>query len=213
MESVKGSEPSWRPTRRVPTDLTALRAGLRQSRVPRWLLVVVLALTAGVGYGQVHRAAVAAEAAWRPTSPAWVVVEDLTAGAVIGPADVESRLLPAAMLPRDARTTSPIGLRLRDSVVRGEIIRTGRLSEAASGSLGAQLPPGTAGMRLTDPTPHLSVGDTVDLYALLGGERVAERARVLMIDEGTATVALPEIFVPDVVRALTTGDVVPVVVP
>lgn len=213
MENSTGADASWWPLRRVATDLDAVRGALRRSRFPRWLLVVALAVTFGAGYGRVHRDAVTAQDAWRPTSPAWVAATDLSAGAVIGASDVESRLLPAATLPRDVQTKSPIGLRLRETVVRGEIVRTGRLSDAAAGTIGAQLRPGTAAMRLTDPAPHLSIGDTIDLYALLGGERVAERARVLTIDEGNATVAIAEVFVPDVVRALTTGDVVPVIVP
>jgi SAF domain-containing protein len=206
MPELTRPDPRWRP------DPAAVRLAIRRSRWPRVVLVLVVAILVG---GYLDRAAgEAAEAAdaWAPLTDAWVAATDLEAGITIGPADVVRRSLPAIALPRDPVRESPVGRRLHDDLVAGEIVRDGRLTDGAAGPLAARLPGGTGGVRLLSPAPHLAAGDVVDLYALLSGEQVARGAEVISVDDGMPTVAIATNELPAVVRSFTTGDVVPVLV-
>jgi SAF domain len=174
--------------------------------------VLVIALLLGNRLDTAIGAARDTERAWRPIEGIWVAAVDLDAGATIAPGDVAVTVLPAAALPRDPVPDSPVGRRLRDPLAAGEIIRVGRLTDGAGGPLVARLPADHGGLRLRTPAPHLRVGDLVDLYTLLDGERVAARAEVVSLDEDLPTVAVATGDLPAVIRALTTGDVVPVVV-
>ena len=201
-----------RPDPRPRPDLATVRLAIRRSRWPRIVLVVVVAIVVGGYLDRAAGNATEAANAWVVDDDIWVVTTDLDAGATIGPADVIRRSLPATALPRDATRESPVGQRLRDDLVTGEIVRTGRLADTAMGPLAARLPADSGGVRLLTPAPHLNPGDLVDLYALLSGERVARRAEVVAVDEGLPTVAIATAELAAVVRSFTTGDVVPVVV-
>jgi hypothetical protein len=196
----------WRP------DFAAIRQLIRRSRWPRLLLALALALSAGALLDQARRDAVTAENSWTPAADVWVMTADLEAGVTIGPVDVVARSLPSAALPRDPVRESPVGLRLRDGVAAGEILRLGRIADSSAGVLASQLPAGSAGLQLPGATTHLGIGDVIDLYALLTGERVATGAEVIAINDGLPTVAIATADLPAVVRTFTTGDVVPVVV-
>ncbi len=201
-----------RPDVRRHLDPFAVRAALRRHRWPRLLLVLAVALLLGARLDAAIGAADAAERAWRPVDEVWVAVADLDAGVEITPDDVRPARLPSAALPRDPVTENPVGRRLRDAVAAGEIIRIGRLTDGTDGTLVALLPADHGGVRLQSPAPHLRVGDVVDLYARLDGERVAARAEVVSIDDDLPTVAIATADLPAVIGAFTTGDVVPVVV-
>jgi pilus assembly protein CpaB len=206
MPELTRPDTRWRP------DPAALRLAIRRSRWPRVVLVLIVAMGVG-GYldRTVGEAAEAAEA-WAPLTDTWVAATDLAAGITLGPADVVRRPLPAAALPRDPVRESPVGRRLHDDLVAGEVVRDGRLADGATGPLAARLPEGAGGVRLLSPAPHLAAGDVVDLYALLNGERVARGAEVISMDDDLPTVAVAGAELPAVVRAFTTGDVVPVLV-
>ena len=137
---------------------------------------------------------------------------DLPAGALIGPEDTAVRLLPVAVVPRDPVLDDPTGSRLRDPVATDEVLREGRLSSRAGSASAARLPPGTAGLGIDDGGADFTIGDRIDLHGLLTGIRLARDAEVIALADGGITVAIGSAEIDAVIRALTTGGVVPVLV-
>jgi hypothetical protein len=201
-----------RPDTRWRPDPAAVRLAMRRSRWPRIILVLIVAFVVGGYLDRAAGEATEAADAWAPLTDVWVAAGDLEAGIALEPADLVRRSLPAVALPRDPVRESPVGRRLHDGLVAGEVVRDGRLADGATGPLAARLPEGAGGVRLLNPAPHLAAGDVVDLYALLSGERVARGAEVISMDDGLPTVAIAAGELPAVVRAFTTGDVIPVLV-
>lgn len=201
-----------RPAATAPLDLARARRLLRRSRWPRILLVAATALVLG-GLVEHERArAVTAASAWGAGEAVWVATRELPAGVPIDETDVERRILPRGALPSDAVHDSPVDLRLRDAVTAGEILRSARLTGPEVGLLAARLPAGTGGVQLRTVAPHLGIGDIVDLHTLLDGIPVTRGAEVVGIDDDVPTVAVVTADIDAVIRAFTTGDVVPVVV-
>ncbi len=137
---------------------------------------------------------------------------DLPAGVLIGPGDTVVRLLPVSVVPRDAVFDDPTGSRLRDAVAIDEVLREGRLSSRAESASAARLPPGTAGLSIDDGGADFTIGDLIDLHGLLTGIRLAREAEVIALADGAITVAIGSAEIDSVIRALTTGGVVPVLV-
>jgi Flp pilus assembly protein CpaB len=158
-----------------------------------------------------QRGAAALRDQWGPTVTAWTVVADLDSGHVLGQGDLAMRRLPPAALPADAVATAPYGRRLLDPVGEGEIVRAGRVDGGDPGPSGSRLGSGRGAVALTMPAPHLEIGDRVDLYGLLDGDIVAADAEVVDVTHEVPVVAVDDRDLPAVIRAFTTGDVVPVV--
>lgn len=204
------SEPVRPPAIAGPRALVgALRVSARSRRVR---VVVALGLTLVLAQVARHADDRAAETqrAWEPSADVWVATTAVDAGTLLTDANTAPRRLPAAALPADAITGSPTGRRSAVDLAPGEILRDARLGGA--GPLASQLLPDEGIVTLTADAAHLTAGDTVDLYALLTGDMVARRARVIEVDTGIAVVAVPEAVLPAVVRTFTTGDVIAVLV-
>lgn len=156
-----------------------------------------------------------ARAAWRPAGPVLVVERTVADGAPVSAADVESRRVPAFLVPDDALTDLPAGARALDDLTPGEIVRAGRLAPSGSSVTAARLPPGSGGVVLpADAAVGLEAGDRVDLVALASGLTVSRGARVVRVGpDGDATVAVSDTDRAGVVRALAGGGVVSVLVP
>lgn len=205
------SDPS-RPTASL-TDPRTLIGAVRvagRSRPARLAVALVLALVlAQLGRHADDRAA-ARERAWEPAADVWVATAAIDAGTLLTDANTAARRLPAIALPADALTTAPEGRRSAVDLAEGEILRDERLGGA--GRLASQLRPDEGLVTLGADAAHLSAGDLVDLYALLTGDVVARRARVVDVEEGRALVAVAESVLPAVIRTFTTGEVVAVLV-
>ncbi|MEZ5247540.1 MAG: SAF domain-containing protein [Acidimicrobiales bacterium] len=175
-------------------------------------MAALLILASLVALRAEHQAAARLRAEWGPHVAAWTVVTDLESGHVLAESDLVTRLLPPAALPADAVTVAPVGGRLLDSVGEGEIVRAGRVDGVDEASDGSHLGSGRGAVALSSAAPHLEVGDRVDLYGLLDGDLVAAGAVVVDVtDDRVPVVAVDDGDLPAVIRAFTTGDVVPVV--
>ena len=77
----------------------------------------------------------------------------------------------------------------------------------------AGLPPGTRGVPVPVDSAVFSVGDAVDVHAILDGSAVVAGAAVVSVDEDEVILAVPAEHVDVAVDALTTGGVILVLVP
>ncbi len=205
--------PAPPPTRRVISSLVVLAA--RRYHLIRWAVAgsAVLVLTLSVTNARAR--ATAAESRWADLRTVWVATSDLGAGGLLTDSDTHRVELPMAAIPRDASTTSPIGRRLHDDLAEGEILRDGRLADTSASEAAALLGPRSRGVTLRiDDGGGLVVGDRVDLLALVDGRPLAANAVVVATDDrGWATFSVPEGRVSAVVREISAGGVIPVLVP
>ncbi len=202
---------------RRPTPLPRLHAGaifarVRHHRRTRLLVTGLLVAAAWWAIQAEHRRAENAAAAWGPATIVWVAATDLDAGHLLASPDLIERTLPPGALPADVVTEPPLGQRLVDAVGQGEILREARVDGVGSSANGSVVGDGRGAVRLSLPTPHLQPGDHVDLYGLVTGSIVASRAEVIAVVDEIAVVAVAEEVLGDLIRAFTSGDVVPVLV-
>lgn len=184
---------------------------VRRSRWPRLVLTIVIGSAVGFWLVGIYDNATTAQAQWQTEVDGWTATRDLVAGTTLVTGDVAPTRLPTAGTPHDATLTDPHGLTLRDSMAGGEIVRDGRLT-TANGRLAAQLGDAAGALTIsTDGTP-LEAGDLVDLYGLIDGNRLATDAAVIEVHEGFVTVAIADQQIQAVIRSLTVGGVVPVLV-
>lgn len=194
-------------------DPRALAAALRVTARSRRVRVVVafgLALVLTQLTRHADDRAAEMERAWEPAAEVWVATTPIEAGTLLTDANTAPRRLPSVALPTDAVTASPTGRRSAVALAEGEILRDDRLG--GGGPIASQLHPDEGIVTLSADAAHLAPGDTVDLYALLTGDVVARRARVIEVDTGIAVVAVPRTVLSAVVRTFTTGDVIAVLV-
>lgn len=204
-------EPGRPPVVDLRARAASLRRTLRRSRLPRLALVVVAGWAIGSWLASVDETARRARTAWGSETTVWVVRHDVPAGDLIGPGDVELRRLPVAVVVPGAVEADPTGRRVRDPLVAGEPVHPVRLAGASLGAVAARLPEGTVALTLAHDGAMLEIDDRVDLHGLLSGARLARDAEVLAVDETRFAAAVGRDEVTTVVRALTTGGVVPVV--
>jgi len=205
--------PAPLPTRRAISSLVVLAA--RRFHLVRWAVAgsAVLILTLSVTNARAR--ANAAESRWADVRTVWVADSDLGAGQLITDPDTHRVELPVAAIPRDASTTSPVGRRLHDDVAEGEILRDGRLADGSTSETAALLAPRNRGITLRiDDGSGLTVGDRVDLLAMIDGRPLAANAVVVATDDrGWATFSVSEARVSAVVSEISVGGVMPVLVP
>ena len=104
----------------------------------------------------------------------------------------------------------PTGARARDRLLPGEAVHSARLA-IGTGTTAALLPAGRVAITLSHDGAALEPDDRIDLHDGLTGARLARDARVLGADDTRFTAAVDRREIVGVVRALTTGGVVPVV--
>ncbi|MEM7141172.1 MAG: SAF domain-containing protein [Actinomycetota bacterium] len=202
-------------TRRIADVLPTVHGwstDARRRRGPRLVATAALAWALVAVSGSAVHQAERDRDAWGSTTSAWVATRPVAAGATLTAADVTNRALPRAVVPADpdALADSPIGRRATTDLVDGEIVLADRL--AASSGVAALLRDGEGAIALARATPHLDVGHRVDLHALVTGERLASSARVVQLTDAVPVVAVAAGQLPAVIRAMTTGDVVAVLV-
>jgi hypothetical protein len=189
-----------RPSAHPP--LSALRHQWRTRRWPRLAVAAGLIIIATQPLVAAQRQSESVAAGWAEAE-AWVVRDEIAAGAAISAAAVARLPVPRLLRPVDAVTESPIGQSTGVRLVAGEIVRATDL---------ATMPHGTGAIELQVPAGHLAIGDTVDLYDLLSGDPVATGATVIDLQDQHPTIAIATGEVGAVVRSLTNGEVVPVLV-
>lgn len=144
-------------------------------------------------------------AAWGSTVTVQVLERDLSAGDVVASTDLRAEPWPVALVPPGAVDATAAGRRLNAEVVGGEVLVEHRMAPRGAGSIGAQLDDGEVAVQVPLADPPLSVepGDEVDVVApsdrvdpsgispTLQVESVARSARVLAVDDGAVTLAVP----------------------
>jgi Flp pilus assembly protein CpaB len=153
---------------------------------------------------------------WGEPVPAVVAVRELPVGDVVRPDDVRVARLPEGVLPvepvRDPDDVT--GRTLTRSVPAGAVLTAG---DVADGGPAAHLPDGLVAFPLPlSDTGVLSPGQRVDLVAGDGGgsgSRLASGALVLVVEDGSAWVAVQREEAPALAAAGRWGEVVPVLLP
>ena len=146
----------------------------------------------------------------------WVVVAvsaaDRPAGKLLGANDVTMTRLPAAMVPRGAMRRVPVGRRLTERTVAGEVLIASRLRGGTS-RLAATIPEHWRAMMIPVPTAFLELapGDHVDVVAPTaeaeGSESIVRDAVVLGSADGIVTIAVPDEVVPIVADAIAAATI------
>ena len=201
-----------RPAPLSKANARGMLAAARHDRRTRPLLAVLLIAIALWAVRAEQRRADAASGAWSPHTDAWVAAANLEAGHLLEAHDIVHRALPPAALPVDAVREPPLGRRLTDAVGRNEVLREGRIDGRGSSANASQVGSGRGAVSLTQPTPHIQLGDRVDLYEPVTGAIVASGAEVIAVIDEIAVVAVVDHMLDDVIRAFISGDVVPVLV-
>jgi Flp pilus assembly protein CpaB len=190
-----------------------LRSLLRRFPVGYWLAAFLLVgFTFVVVTSFVGRASAAA-ARWGTLRPVAVAARPVTAGAVIGPADVVVRDLPASVVPASALRRAPVGRAALAPLARDEVVTAGRLAPEGVSGVAALLPAGARALAVPvgPGTPPLRRGDRVDVLVTLDGEptfAVAAAAEVLALATDKAvTLAVTPDEAPRVAFALAQGTV------
>jgi len=139
-----------------------------------------------------------------------VARHDVGAGEELLADDVRVERLPATMVPRSAWKEPPIGMRLREPVVAGEVLVRSRTSPDGS-SLSAQLRPDRRAIAVPVPKTALGLrpGDRIEVIALdatLGTYAVvAAETLVLRTTEGLVTLDVDADDVAAVAGAVASG--------
>ena len=138
--------------------------------------------------------------------------------------DVRVALLPRELVPADALTQLPIDATAREPLVAGEALVATRVAPQGAVGVAAVLGPDQRAVAVALDGHHarLEVGQRVDVLATTGPtvsgdagatRTVAQRARVLEVDDDGLTVAVEEVDAHDVATALATAVVTVVVTP
>jgi Flp pilus assembly protein CpaB len=160
--------------------------------------------------------------AYGPPRAVPVAMRALEAGELIGPGDVERRVLPADAVPRAAVARRWLDHAVIAPVLPGEVVVEARLAPHGLRGAAALVPPD--GRAIAVPggpggRPPLRVGDRVDVLATVAYESagtdtpptflVAAAALVVAVDDGDdiVTVAVPAADAPRVAHAVTTASV------
>ena len=185
-----------------------IRAASARYRLPRVLVAVVVAMAGASIVARAQSHAADAAAAWQPSAPVLVVVQPIEAGAPIPAEAITRRPVPEGLRPADALHDLPDGARATAALAPGEILRSARLHHEAASALAALLPHDQLAFRIAADGLDATPGDTVRLYDLATGRIVVGAALVLIRDDASITVAVPEREAPDLIGALGGGGVV-----
>jgi hypothetical protein len=138
-----------------------------------------------------------------------VTTTDIDAGAPLDAGMAIPVEVPAGLSPRGATVDDPTGTRARVDLVAGVILHDNQLIGESSAHT-ARTPPGSAAIALDRTSDLFVVGDRVDLHDLVDGRRLGINGVVIAVTDGDIAVAIDVHAVPDVVRGLGRGGVVPV---
>ena len=154
--------------------------------LPFWLAALALTALTVSTVARVTGAAAAERERWGERVEVLVAVADLEPGDELRG---ELRLVPAVLVPADARSAPAAGETVAAWIGAGEIVLESRLAPAGLSAVTALLPPGTRGVAIPlglAPLP-VEVGDRVDVH---GATRLAADAVVVAVSEEAITVAV-----------------------
>lgn len=148
---------------------------------------------------QAHLERVEARAGAGPVEPIQVLTRDLPRGAVLGPADLTVRTVPAGAAPPGAlrRADGAVGATLAADVAAGEPLTAVRLTRG--GPVAALVPDGLRAIPVAAAVPAglVARGDLVDVLSVVPGRPFAEivvpGAEVLMVRAATPAEGLADL--------------------
>ena len=197
------------PLRSPAIFVSAVRSLARRYRLGRLLAGVTIVLVAALRLQGALDAAATERARWAPGAIGWVTTTDIEAGAPLDAGMAIPVEVPAGLSPRGATVDDPTGTRARVDLVAGVILHDNQLIGESSAHT-ARTPPGSAAIALDRTSDLFVVGDRVDLHDLVDGRRLGTNGVVIAVTDGDIAVAIDVHAVPDVVRGLGRGGVVPV---
>jgi hypothetical protein len=197
------------PLRSPAIFVSAVRSLARRYRLGRLLAGVTIVLVAALRLQGALDAAATERARWAPGAIGWVTTTDIDAGAPLNAGMAIPVEVPAGLSPRGATVDDPTGTRARVDLVAGMILHDNQLIGESSAHT-ARTPPGSASIALDRTSDLFVVGDRVDLHDLVDGRRLGTNGVVIAVTDGDIAVAIDAYAVPDVVRGLGRGGVVPV---
>jgi len=197
------------PLRSPAIFVSAVRSLARRYRLGRLLAGVTIVLVAALRLQGALDAAATERARWAPGAIGWVTTTDIDAGAPLNAGMAIPVEVPAGLSPRGATVDDPTGTRARVDLVAGVILHDNQLIGESSAHT-ARTPPGSASIALDRTSDLFVVGDRVDLHDLVDGRRLGTNGVVIAVTDGDIAVAIDAYAVPDVVRGLGRGGVVPV---
>ena len=209
---------------------------LRRSPLPFWVLSLALAVFTGLTVSRLVQEASDRAARLGGLIDVNVAARPVDAGAVLRPADITVRRLPADALPDGALASSPAGKVALVPLVPGEAVLRSKLAPEGLRGVAALVPagqralavpvdPGGLAVRLGDRVDVLATFDVVDDPSTAGqlgtGAQpavaasghaaptfpVAESALVVDVGDETVTVAVQPDEAPRVAFALARGSV------
>jgi Flp pilus assembly protein CpaB len=193
--------------------------------VVRRAVVLALAIVTGLVVVSLVSSAEAARQRWGRARPVAVATRDLAPGDLVDGSAVEVRRLPEAAVTAGALTEPPSGSVVRQPVAAGEPLVPERLAPQGLTGVAALVPAGHRAVAIPIgplPVPPLTVGDFVDVLAVVPALSEAEPSRpenqpsfplieaavVVDVGEQSIAVAVPEADAPRVAWVLTNGSVV-----
>ena len=197
------------PLRSPAIFVSAVRSLARRYRLGRLLAGVTIVLVAALRLQGALDAAATERARWAPGAIGWVTTTDIDAGAPLNAGMAIPVEVPAGLSPRGATVDDPTGTRARVDLVAGVVLHDNQLIGESSAHT-ARTPPGSASIALDRTSDLFVVGDRVDLHDLVDGRRLGTNGVVIAVTDGDIAVAIDAHAVPDVVRGLGRGGVVPV---
>ena len=197
------------PLRSPAIFVSAVRSLARRYRLGRLLDGVTIVLLAALRLQGALDTAETERARWAPGAIGWVTTTDIDAGAPLDAGMAIPVEVPAGLSPRGATVDDPTGTRARVDLVAGVILHDSQLIGESSAHT-ARTPPGSAAIALDRTSDLFVVGDRVDLHDLVDGRRLGINGVVIAVTDGDIAVAIDVHAVPDVVRGLGRGGVVPV---
>lgn len=203
--------------------ISRLPGPARSRRLRTISLAILMTLAAGITLHSLQSAS-ATQSVYGNRRMTTVARRDLDIGHIISSDDIERRELPEAFIPGswegagpskadEVPTEYPIGRTVIEPIIAGEVVLPRRVSGSGFSGLRATVPGTTrvVSIERSAYVPALRPGDRVDLCAPGLGARavvIGRRALVVGVDEDAVTVAVAEVELPAVARAIIDGDVI-----
>jgi hypothetical protein len=183
----------------------AARVRLQLARSPwlYWIIVAVLAATAGLFVMRAAHGVEATRQSWGDARPVFVAGRDVEPGSPLEGA-VELRQLPAPMVPTDAITDLAPDAAARQRIATGEVVVAHDVSP--TGAPQSLIPAGWLAVAVAEPVATAAqVGDEVAIAT--GGVVISTEGIVVGVVGDVLLVAVPADEAAAVAHAASTGDV------
>mgnify|MGYP006278882793 CR=1 FL=1 len=193
------------------TTRSALRRRIDRIARRRWVLAALAALVSAALVIDRVDSAGRAQHSWGTSRVVAIARHDLAPGMTVGADDVTFERRPLAVLVDDV-SSDPVGRRVADTIVAGEMVIDRRLIGAGRHLAGSLAEGSVFAVPIERSAPALAAGDLVDLWTAAtrgsGALRAARRARVVSASERVIVVTVDRADADSTARAILDGTVV-----